>query len=199
MSEKVLLKIVETLAKAGARDLSAITAVSKGVHSVNINQMMGNGQRRTSEFTGGSFRPGSNPLKNLGSFLEASISMITEALEHIHDHFGPKVIEKRKHDELREGGGGQGTTSAETSAAASAEASVDDGKQAPASPVSGPEKQSEKQVDTQSSKPEVALSEDSAVVDPESEVVALRRQLAEANEKREAAYKKVVRDFYPRA
>jgi hypothetical protein len=64
----------------------------------------------------------------------------------------------RKHDELREGGGVQGTTSAETSAGASAETSVDDGKQAPASKA------------------------DELVVAPESEVLRLMFQLIDAVE-----------------
>jgi hypothetical protein len=59
MNKNVLLKVMETLAKAGAG------------HLVKINKMMGIDQRGTPEFTRGGSRPGSNPVEDLGSFIEA--------------------------------------------------------------------------------------------------------------------------------
>jgi hypothetical protein len=133
--------MIETLAKAGARDLSAITAVSKGGHLVNIS---GIGQHRTTELARGSSSPDSNPFKDLGSFIED--------LNQVSNYFSTKVIENKEETEVKN------TT------------------------VPDPEKQSEKQVDGQPSKPEVGLSEvalSEPVTDLESDVIVLRRKVLE--------------------
>jgi hypothetical protein len=177
---RFLPKIAETLAKAGAFDLSAITGVSRAGKLVNINQMMGIDQRRTSELTTGSSGPNYNPVKQLGDFIET--------LEHIHDHLGTKAKANKDETEVNNTTVSDPEKQPVASQDARDSAMNRDAEKTGfvANPVSeGPktEKQSGKQGDEQPSKTEVGETEVGLswpVLDFESkvmaEVIALRKQ-----------------------
>ena len=157
--------------------------------------MMGIGQRGTPEFTSGSSRPGSNPVKDIGSFLET--------LEHIHDHFGPKAIENHSARPCSADNGRQTLASQD----ARDDSEKTEGKTPPVSDqISDTESPNvtpdpEKQVHRQPFKTEVRLSEpvvdkqeaglsevglSEPITDFEAEVIVLRRKVLEKDSKIES-------------